>query len=79
MPTFPPLLRKIELSGLVEVAHLELELPPLLPPIHTPPTAQHPPVRLTPLANEEVAADEEKRALEIVVEAWVMLKSVEVA
>jgi len=34
---------------------------------------------LTPLAKLEVAADEEKRALEIVVDAFVMLNNVVVA
>ena len=33
---------------------------------------KHPAVRLTPLAKDEVAADEEYRALEMVVEALVM-------
>jgi hypothetical protein len=51
---------------------VQLELP-APPPIHAPFTAQQPPVRLTPFANEEVARDEEKRALEIVVEALVIV------
>jgi len=57
---------------------VQLELPPP-PPIHVPFTAQQPPVRLTPLAKLDVAADEEKRALEMVVEALVMERSVVVA
>ena len=46
---------------------------------HVPAIAQHPLVRLTPLAKDEVAAEEEKRAFAMVVEAWVMEKRVEVA
>lgn len=49
------------------------------PPIHVPCTAQHPLVRLRPLANDDVAALEEKRAFEMVVDALVMEKSVDVA
>jgi hypothetical protein len=52
---------------------------PAPPPIQVPFTAQQPPVRLTPMAKEEVAAEEEYRAFEIVVDALVMEKRVEVA
>ena len=57
---------------------VQLELPPP-PPMQVPFTAQQPPVRLTPFAKDEVAAEEEKRALEIVVDAFVMEKRVVVA
>jgi hypothetical protein len=48
-------------------------------PTQIPLMAKHPPVRLRPLARDDVAADEEKSALEKVVEALVMEKSVVVA
>jgi hypothetical protein len=79
MPTLPPLFKKTELSGLVEVAHLEFAAPDPPPPMQVPCTAQQPAVRLTPLAKLEVAADEEKRAFAMVVEACVMENKVVVA
>ena len=75
MPTLPLLFKKMELSGFVEVAHLAFDPPPTQVPLKE----KHPPVRLTPLANDEVAALEEKSALEIVVDAFVMEKRVVVA
>lgn len=79
MPTLPLLFKKMELSGFVEVAHLEFALPLPPPPTHVPFTAQQPAVKFTPFAKDEVAALEEKSALEIVVDAFVMEKRVVVA
>ena len=59
MPTLPLLFKKTELSGLVEVAHLELDPPPDPPPTHVPLMAKQPPARLSPYWNDEVARDEE--------------------
>jgi hypothetical protein len=56
---------------------VQLEAPSLV--IHVPLTAQQPAVKFTPLANEEVAALDEKSALAMVVEALVMEKRVVVA